>query len=254
MPYNMTGKVALVTAGASGIGAATVRAFAASGAAVLLADVNEDGGTSIADQLTAAGHSVRFRQADVTSEDDVAALVAEADRAFGRLDYAANVVGGMGGGDFPRNSIVDSTIEQWEGTMTANVTSTWLCLKHQIPYMTSQGGGSIVNVSSLAAFIGRSDASVSYGVAKAAIVHLTRIAASSHGAQGVRVNAVAPGLTATEGVRAHLTPEQQIPKGHVIPRMVEPSEIADAILWLCSDASAMVTGQTVPVDGGWTSR
>lgn len=252
--HDFEGKVALVTAGSSGIGRATVAAFADAGAAVLIADVNTQDGSAYAEQLTADGHRAAFCRADVTVEDEVAAMVDRAVETFGGLDYAANIVGGMGGGDFPGNTIVDSTLEQWEGTMTANVTSTWLCLKHQIPYMLDHGGGSIVNVSSLAAYVGKSDASVSYGVAKAGIIHLTRIAASFYGADGVRINAVAPGLTATEGVRAHLTPEQQIPRAHVIPRMVEPSEIADAILWFCSEASAMVTGQTLPVDGGWSSR
>ena len=97
-------------------------------------------------------------------------------------------------------------------------------------------------------------AATAYSVAKAAVMQLTRVAATYYGAAGVRVNAVAPGLTGTAGVRRNLTPEQQKPKAHVIPRMVEPSEIAAAILWLCSDGAAMVTGQTVPVDGGWSAR
>ena len=248
------GKVALVTAGASGIGAATAEAFARAGAAVVIADLDEEGGTANAARLSDAGHRTRFVRADAADERDVAALVATTVETFGGLDIAANVVGGMAGGDRPRNDVLETTVEQWEGTMAVNLRATWLCMKHEIAYMKDHGDGAIVNVSSLAGLIGRSDASVAYGVAKAGIVSLTRIAASTYGRDGVRINAVAPGLTATEGVRRDLTPEQQIPKQHVIPRMVEPSEIADAILWLSSDASSMVTGQTVPVDGGWSSR
>jgi len=252
--HDFTDRVAFVSAGSSGIGRATALAFAEAGASVLIADIDDEGGRAYADRLNGAGHRVEFMRADVTQEADVIAVTARAVETFGGLHYAANIVGGMDGGDYPRNTIVDSTVEQWEGTMAVNVTSTWLCLKHQIPRMIAGGGGSIVNISSLAALIGKSDASVSYGVAKAAIIQMTRIAASSYGEEGVRINAIAPGLTATHGVKSSLTPEQQIPKMHVIPRMVEPSEIADGILWLCSDASAMVTGQTMPVDGGWSSR
>lgn len=248
------GKVALVTAGASGIGAATVQAFASEGAAVLIADLNETDGFKYAERLSAEGHRVRFIRSDATVEADVKAMVNAAVETYGGLQYAANVVGGMSGGDHPGNPVVDTTLEQWEGTMAVNLRSTWLCLKHEIAYMLPHGGGSIVNVSSLAAYVGRSDASVAYAVAKAGVIQLTRTAASTYGRQGIRINAVAPGLTATEGVRRGLTPEQQIPKGHVIRRMVEPEEIAAAIVWLTSDASAMVTGQTLPVDGGWSSR
>ncbi|MGE0386673.1 MAG: SDR family NAD(P)-dependent oxidoreductase [Gammaproteobacteria bacterium] len=252
--YDFRNKVALVTAGASGIGEATARAFADAGAAVLVADVNEAAGAACAERLASAGARAAFFRADATREEDVVAMVEAAAGRFGRLDYAANVVGGMGGGDFPRNSVVGTTVEQWEGTMAANVRSTWLCLKHQVSHMLGHGGGSIVNIASLAAYVGRSDASAAYSVAKAAVIQLTRVAAAAYGPQGVRVNAVAPGLTGTAGVRQSLTPEQQIPKNHLIARMVEPEEIAAAILWLCSDASAMVTGQTLPVDGGWSAR
>ncbi len=252
--HDFEGKVALVTAGASGIGAATALGFASAGAAVLIADINEEDGSAFVEQLRNAGHRAAFFGGDVTLEEDVEAMVAAAVKTFGGLDCAANIVGGMDGGDFPGNYVVESTVEQWDGTIVANLRATWLSLKHEITYMLDHGGGSIVNISSLAAYLGRSDASVAYAVAKAGIIQLTKTTASLYGAQGVRVNAVAPGLTATEGVKASLTPEQQIPRGHVIPRMVEPSEIADAILWLCSDGSAMVTGQTMPVDGGWSAR
>lgn len=252
--YDFSGKVAFVSAGASGIGEATVQAFLDAGAAVLFLDMNDEAGTAAEQRLTAAGHRVKFSCVDATDEGAVRDAVSLATETFGGLDFAANIVGGMGGGDVAGLSLVDSTREQWDGTMTANVTSTWLALKYQVPYMLEHGGGSIVNIASLAAYVGKSDASVAYGVAKAAVMQLTRIAATYYGAHGVRINAVAPGLTATAGVRRSLTPEQQKPKAHVIRRMVEPSEIAAAILWLCSDSAAMVTGQTIPVDGGWSAR
>lgn len=252
--YDFTGKVAYVSAGASGIGEATVQAFADAGAAVLFVDMNAEAGALAEQRLAASGHRVKFCCSDATDEGAVRDAVALAVDTFGDLHFAANIVGGMGGGDVAGTSLIDSTREQWDGTMTANVTSTWLALKYQVPYMLEHGGGSIVNVASLAAYVGKSDASVAYSVAKKAVMQLTRVAAAYYGANGVRVNAVAPGLTGTAGVRRSLTPEQQIPKSHVIRRMVEPSEIAAAILWLCSDGAAMITGQTVPVDGGWSAR
>jgi NAD(P)-dependent dehydrogenase (short-subunit alcohol dehydrogenase family) len=254
MANGYDGKVALVTGGASGIGAATVQAFAAGGASVLVADINEADGVAYVAQLTAAGHRARFVQCDATRENEVEAMVAAAVETFGGLHYAANVVGGMGGGDRPGNTVLTTGLEEWEGTVAVNLRSAWLCLKHEIAHMLGHGGGAIVNVASVAGYLGLSDASVAYSVAKAAVVHLTRVAAATYGGQGVRVNAIAPGLTATPAVRRSLTPEQRIPRAHVIQRMVEPEEQAAAILWLCSDASAMVTGQTLPVDGGWLSR
>jgi NAD(P)-dependent dehydrogenase (short-subunit alcohol dehydrogenase family) len=248
------GKVALVTGAASGIGEATAVAFAVAGASVVLADVTEDAGAELAERLSRAGHAAAFVRADVTEVDDVAAMVAFAVERFGTLDYAANVAGGSAGGDRPGLGVLDTTPEQWDGTMGLNARATYLCLRAEIGHMRDHGGGAIANVASVAGYIGRSEGSVSYSVAKAAVAHLTRRAAADHARDGVRVNAIVPGLTATPAVLRSLTPEQRVPRGHLIKRAVEPSEQAAAILFLCSDDAAMITGHCLPVDGGWLAR
>lgn len=243
------GKVALVTGGASGIGYATAEAFAALGASVMIADRDEVEGAAAAARMGAS-----FVPCDITKPDEVEQMVAATVATFGGLDMAANVAGGAGAGDRPGNTIVDTTEEQWDGTMSVNLRATWLCLRAEIGYMAGAGGGAIVNVASVAGFLGDSDSSVAYGVAKAGVIHLTRMAAVEAASQGIRVNAVAPGLTATPAVVRAFGKVTPVPRDHLIQRPVRPEEQAAAITWLCSEAAAMVTGHTLPVDGGWLAR
>ena len=250
----MEGKVVLVTGASSGIGAATARTFAQAGGRLVLADIDESGGRAMEKALQESGAEARFVRADVTRGDEVEAMVAFAVDTFGGLDCAANVAGGMLGGDRPGLAIHETDEAAWDGTTSLCLRGVWLCLKYEVLHMMAHGGGTIVNVASVAGMLATRDSSAAYAVAKAGVIHLTRTAAASYAKHQIRVNAVAPGLTATANVRKNLSGEQLIPSGHMIKRMAEPEEQAQAMLWLCSDASAMTTGHVLPVDGGWTSR
>jgi NAD(P)-dependent dehydrogenase (short-subunit alcohol dehydrogenase family) len=252
--YDFADEIVLVTAGASGIGAATAEGFARGGARVVLADINAEGGEAVAARLRAAGAEALFVHADATSEDDVERLVQTTVDTFGGLTVAANVVGGVS------SMVVGPELhtysqEHWDGTVALCLRSAFLGMKHELAYMIEHGGGSIVNVASLTGVLYVPSASGAYGAAKAAVIHLTRFAALSYADRGVRVNSISPGVTATpiyeqadDGLMERLI------DGHAIKRVIQPSEQADAILWLCSKQAAMVTGQDLRVDGGWSAR
>jgi NAD(P)-dependent dehydrogenase (short-subunit alcohol dehydrogenase family) len=245
----LEGKIALVTGGGSGIGHASALALAADGAAVAVADVNITGGEAVAAEIRAAGGSARFFRADTTSEPEVAALVQNILAAFGGLHCAHNNVGSGTSGP----SVIGETVEDWDWTLNLSLKSTFLCMKHEIPVMIAAGGGAIVNTASMAGVLYAPAASPAYSAAKAGVIHLSKYAASAYAAQGVRVNSIAPGLVATPHIAAHFTLEQQAEiagAAQLIARAVKPSEIADAVVYFCSDRSAMVTGINLEVCGG----
>ncbi len=251
------GKVAVVTGGASGIGAAAAAAFCAQGARVVIADINDQGGELLAGQLRDEGGEALFVHTDATSGPDAEAMVEQAVSAFVGLHLAVNNTGNLAGGDFSGNTLHDTTEEQWDGTVGVSLRSTFLSLKYELLHMMHHGGGAIVNISSLAGIRYAEGGSPAYAAAKAGVAHLTEVAAVAYGKHGIRVNCVSPGLTATPAVKAALSPEQQTQIArdlHVIGRLVEPIEQAYAILWLCSEEAAMVTGHNIPVDGGWAAR
>jgi len=251
-------RTALITGGAAGIGEAIVRRMAAEGAQILFCDVNAPAGEALADELRRSGLDVRFAACDVTDEAAVERLVATASEMSGRLDIAVNNVGGFGEGDTSDKRVHDTDLAVWSATMNLNLTSCFLGMKHQLRPMLSQGMGAIVNITSLAGMRWSPAACPSYAAAKAGVVRLTEYAAVAYAAFGIRVNVVAPGLTATKAVvnafpdaaeRAAMASASQ-----PMNRMIEPAEIADAVLWACSDASSGVTGLTIPVDGGWAAK
>lgn len=249
----LRGKVAMITGGASGIGRASAEAFAAAGAQVLVADRDATLGERCVADLRALGADARFVRTDVTRCEDVEHAVATALTTWGRLDCAHNNVGGGASGF---DLIADSE-EGWLRTLDLNLVSIWRCLKAQLPPMIAAGAGAIVNTAAAAAFKVVDDAPPAYSVAKAGVVHLTRIAAVRYAAQGVRINAVSPGLTATPGATGDLRNEEidaASRRLHAIPRVGQPRELAAAVLWLCSDAAAFVTGVTLPVDGGMVAK
>jgi NAD(P)-dependent dehydrogenase (short-subunit alcohol dehydrogenase family) len=238
-------RVVIVTAAADGIGAATARMFAASGCAVVLADVDAEG---LARTQSLCGDAPAVTvAADVTDEGSVQSVIDEAIARFERVDALVNVVGGSR----PGKTAVELTLDEWNRLLALNLTSTFLMSRAVIPHMERAGGGAIVNVSSGAGLRGMSR-NPGYCAAKAGVVALTRALAIDHGPNGVRVNAVAPGPIRTPLMERNRTADEIATMGRlaVAGRIGEPDEIASTIVWLASDAASYVMGQTIEVDGG----
>lgn len=245
MPERFAGKVALVTAAADGIGAATAHALAAAGCRLALVDINEKGAKATVAAL--GEHEGVALAADVTSEHDAAAVVDAAVGRFGRLDVLVNVVGGSR----PGKTLSDLSLDEWNALLGLNLTSVFLMSRAALPHLRASGSGAIVNVSSGAGLRGMK-ANPGYCAAKAGVVGLTRAMAIDHGPEGVRINCVAPGPIRTPLMRRNRTPEEIAAMGMlaIAGRIGEPEEIAAVIAWLASDASSYVMGQTIEVDGG----
>ncbi|MBG6119949.1 MULTISPECIES: SDR family NAD(P)-dependent oxidoreductase [unclassified Sphingobium] len=246
---DMQGKVALVTGGGSGIGRASALALAASGAAVAIADLDAEAAGSVAAEIIAGGGHALALAGDASLEPDVARMIAEVVEALGGLDYAHNNVGIGSSGP----TVIDQSVEDWDRTMNLSLKSAWLGMKYEIPAMLARGGGAIVNTASMAGVRYSPAASPAYSAAKAGVVFLTRYTANAYAAQNIRVNSVSPGLTATPHIQQHFTLEQQADMtrgGQLITRAVLPEEIAEAVLFLLSDRSAMITGTNQEVCGG----
>lgn len=249
----MTGKVAIVTGGSAGIGRAAAVAFAREGASVVVADVDVEGGEKTVAELENAGVDAMFVHTDVSDAGQVAALVDRTVERFGRLDYAFNNAG-IEGAPAPT---ADSTIENWNRTIAVNLTGVYLCMRAEIPRMLAGGGGVIVNNSSVAGLVGFPGIPA-YTASKHGIVGLTKTAALEYATEGVRVNAVCPGVIDTEMITrfTHGDPAEaaQLLQTEPVGRMGAPEEIADAVVWLCSDRASFVTGQAIAVDGGFVAR
>ena len=245
------GKRAIVTGAASGIGRATAELFGAEGADVIIVDVDAAGGEAVAARIRARGGHARFQPGDVTLSADCLAAVQTAVDTFGGLDILCN-----NAGIIRRADVVDTTEEEWARVMAVNVTSVFLMSKHAIPVMAAGGGGAIVNTGSGWGLKG-GDRAASYCASKGAVVNLTRAMAIDHGPQGIRVNCVCPGDTDTGMLREEA---RQLGASEAsfladaaarpLARIGAPEDIARAMLYLTSDASAWVTGATLVVDGG----
>lgn len=250
-------KVVLVTAASSGIGAATARAFAQEGGKVVLADFDDAPGQALADALVAEGLTAVYQHCDATDEAQCAAIVAHAVGTFGRLDVAINVVGNIGSGTPTTALLHEETLECYQAVVDLNLKSTFFGMKYQIIQMMKQGGGAIANTTSMAGLRVSNEALASYSAAKAAVVHLSEWAAVRYADKNIRVNVVAPGLTATPAVRGVFDDEKLMEmavRTQPMARLMEPEDMADAFLWLCSEGACGVTGLTVPVAGGWAAR
>ena len=253
MARPFTGKVALVTGGASGIGRAAALAFAREGASVVVADVDVPGGKDTARLIAADGGDAAFTKADVSRAADVKTMVAVALKIHERLDFAFNNAGVLGSGA----SMIDFTEDDWDEVMGVNLKGVWLCMKYQIPAMIQSGGGAIVNVSSVAGLVG-SQHSPAYAASKHGVVGLTKTAALQYAPNGVRVNCVCPAAVFSPMLETLVTRNPQVgaklkasqPNG----RFASPEEVAEVAVWLCSDAASFVTGAALPVDGGYTAQ
>jgi len=247
------GKVALITGAGSGIGRTTAILFAAEGAMVAVSDVSVDGGEETVRQIRQAGGEAVFVKADVSSATEVENMVSKTVETYGRLDYAVN----NAGMEAQPTPTADYTEADFDRTIAVNLKGTWLCLKYEIRQMLGQGAGVVVNVSSIAGLVGV-PAMSAYVAAKHGIVGLTRTAALEYGTTGIRVNAVCPSAVRTplmEQVIAGM-PElgENMEANHPLGRIGDPKEIAESILWLCSDEASFVTGHALAVDGGYLAK
>jgi NAD(P)-dependent dehydrogenase (short-subunit alcohol dehydrogenase family) len=247
----MSSPVVLITGALTGIGRAAAVAFAETGNRVVVSGRRTDAGEALVSELRSLGAEAEFVQADVRKEDDVRRLVDQTVERFGRLDAAVNNAGTEG----KPGLVVDQTAETYAATFDTNVLGTLLSMKHELRVMTPQGSGSIVNISSTYGHEGARGASV-YAGSKHAVEGMTKSAALEVAGSGVRVNAVAPGPTET-GMLNRFTgaPERKAALAAGVPlgRIGQPKEIAQAIVFLASDATSFVTGQIVTVDGGKTA-
>ncbi|MBD2034546.1 SDR family oxidoreductase [Leptolyngbya sp. FACHB-321] len=250
---DLTGKVALVTGGTSGIGRATAIAFAQQGAKVVVAGRRVEEGEKTVELLEASGGEGFFIQTDVTSEVDVKAMIEKTTLQFGQINYAFNNAGIFG--ETP--SLIDQTQEEYEHVMNANVKSVWLSMKYEIAQMLKQGSGAIVNNSSVLGVIGNSYVPL-YIASKHAVLGLTRGAALQYAKTGIRINAVAPGAIDTDmfeqATGGQVDAKTQMAGLHPIGRVGKAAEIAQAVIWLCSEGASFVTGQALMVDGGFTAQ
>lgn len=247
------GKVALVTGAGSGIGRATALRFAREGAKVVVADIVPEGGEETVRMIKSAGGDAVFVKCDISIAAEVDAMVAKAVETYGRLDCAAN----NAGIEARPAPTVDCAEEDFDRTVMINLKGTFLCMKSEIQQMLKQGGGAIVNTSSMAGMVGVPGMSA-YTAAKHGIIGLTRTAALEYGTAGIRVNAVCPGAVRTPMMQQIITamPElgKEMDENHPVGRIAEPDEIAEAIVWLCSDAASFVTGHPLAVDGGLLAK
>ncbi len=248
-------KVALVTGGGSGIGRAAALAFAGAGAKVVVSGRREKEGYETVAQVMKQGGQGMFLKTDVTNEVEVEALLAQTVSAYGHLDAAFNNAGIEGHVGKPTH---EQTVENYRAVMDTNVLGVLLAMKHEIAAMSKNGGGAIVNNASVGGLIGLPGVGV-YVASKHAVLGLTKSAALEYAKQGIRVNAVSPGGIETPMLHRFTGGPgtdffNQLAGLHPIGRLGRPEEIAEAVLWLCSDQASFVTGQSLTADGGWTAQ
>ena len=250
---SLRGKVVLVTGGSSGIGRAAALALARNGARVVIGNRRIREGEETIRLIKEAGGEAILVPTDVTRAHEVSALIIKTVNSYGRLDCAFNNAGTAG----ETALTAECSEENWDSTVNLNLKSVWLCMKHEIPEMLKTGGGSIVNNASVGGLVGMRGHSA-YAAAKGGVIQLTRTAALEYAKMGVRVNAVCPGFIMTpmvEGpMRSKPELEEQIKRVQPMGRLGSPEEVAEAVVWLCSDAASFVTGHPLVLDGGLAAQ
>jgi NAD(P)-dependent dehydrogenase (short-subunit alcohol dehydrogenase family) len=245
--YDFTGKVVVITGAASGIGRATAVRFSRAGARVVLADVQVAAGQDVAGELRAEGGEAVFVTCDVTEERDVQKLVALAVDQYGALDMAFNNAGIEGSAGVATTDLEE---EEWHRIIDVNLTGVWLCLKHELRHMVSHGGGCIVNTSSTAGLRAAERSGVAYSASKHGVVGLTRTAAKEFAGRGIRINVICPGGVDTPLLDRLLGSETMTTMRNRERALATPDQVAETVLWLCSDSSSFVTGHAIRIDGG----
>ena len=242
-------KVGVVTGAGQGIGRAIAMRCAAEGAKIVVADFNRETGEETVAAILKAGGDAIFAFGDVSDEESVKSMINSVIQSYGRLDIACNSAA-LSRGSGP---IHEYTREVFDQTLHMCLTNTWLCMKYEIPHMLAQGSGAIVNISSNASLRGQAY-NTAYAAAKSGVNLLTKSSAAEYGGQGIRINAVSPGVIRTPGVENYFKEQPEMAEGlkraAVLNRLGEPEEIAEAVVFLCSDRASFITGQLLSVDGG----
>ena len=251
------GQVAIVTGGGSGAGRATARLLAAEGAAVVIADLRADAARETADEITLTGAQALGVETDVSSEESVRTMVATAAETFGRLDILHNNAAALSP-ELHRadGDLTTLDLETWNVAMSVNAAGVMLGCKHAVPAMRASGrGGAIVNTASVSALFG-DEVRAAYGSSKAAVIALTRYVATMYGREGIRCNAVVPGLIMSPTAQAALSDHQlaAFAAERLLPWAADPEDIANAVAWLASNDARCVTGQMIVVDSGTTTH
>ena len=253
MNHSFAGKVALVTGAGSGIGLATAKAFGGAGASVVLADRREDAVRAAAEGLSASGGKALAIRCDVTDDTQVASMIDRTVSTFGRLDAAFNNAGVMQ----RRVDTAEISGDEWDRVMAINLRGVWSCMKYELPQMLRNGGGAIVNCSSIGGVIGVPGLAA-YHAAKHGVIGLTKTAALEYATRKIRINAVCPGTINTPMAESLTGGDPKIlaefVKDEPIGRIAEPEEVAAAVLWLCSPGASYVVGHALFVDGGYTAH
>lgn len=254
MTQLLDGKVALVTGGSSGIGRASALGFAREGARVVVADRAVDGGEETVRMIRESGSDAIFVRVDVSKALEVEEMVGKTIEAYGRLDCAFN---NAGVNTTTRTLTHEYREEEWDRVIGVNLKGVWLCMKHEIIEMLKQGTGSIVNTSSIYGLVSAAGTSA-YTASKHGVAGLTKASALEYASQGIRVNAVCPGYIRTPMVESVIDANPGLEEWFIsrepVGRLGTPQEVAEAVVWLCSDAASFVTGLIMPVDGGVTAQ